>query len=98
MLTIASCSLNLNYSLRRQGPGSPALCAQALIYVKSKLLERVILKVLIMSYVKVTFQQGGIDDLQEFFAALDGRCALHERRRRRRVRVIQLFHKVAPFL
>lgn len=93
MLTIASCSLNLNYS-----PGSPALCAQALIYVKSKLLERVILKVLIMSYVKVTFQQGGIDDLQEFFAALDGRRALHERRRRRRVRVIQLFHKVAPFL
>lgn len=47
---------------------------------------------------QVTFQQGGIDDLQEFFAALDGGRALHERRRCRRIRVIQLLHKVAAFL
>lgn len=50
------------------------------------------------SYVQVTLQQGGIDDLQELFATLYGGRALHERRRRRRVGVVELFHKVAAFL
>lgn len=49
-------------------------------------------------YVQVALQQGGIDDLQELFATLYGRRALHEWRRRGRVGVVELFHKVAAFL
>lgn len=40
------------------------------------------------TYVQVTLQQGGIDDLQQFSLALNGRCAFHERRGRGGVRVI----------
>lgn len=49
-------------------------------------------------YVQVTFQQGGVDDLQQLFAALNRRRPLHERRRGGGVGVIQLFHQVAAFL
>lgn len=41
---------------------------------------------------EVTFEQGGIDDLKEFLAALDGGGSLHERGGGRGVRVIQLLH------
>lgn len=51
-----------------------------------------------MSYVQVALQQGGINDLQELFAAFNRRCAFHERRCCRGVGVIQLLHKVAAFL
>lgn len=47
---------------------------------------------------QVTLEQGGVDDLQQFFAAFNRRRALHERRRRRRVGVVQLFDEVAAFL
>lgn len=47
---------------------------------------------------QVTFQQGGVDDLQQLFAALNRRRSLHERRRGRGVGVIQLFHQMAAFL
>lgn len=47
---------------------------------------------------QVTFEQGRVDDLQEFFAASDSRRSLHERRCCGRVGVVQLFHKVAAFL
>lgn len=50
------------------------------------------------SYVQVTFEQRGVDDLQEFFAALNGRRSLHERRRCGRAGVVQLFDKMAAFL
>lgn len=47
---------------------------------------------------QVTFQQGGVDDLQQLFAALNRRRSLHERRCGGGVGVIQLFHQVAAFL
>ena len=47
---------------------------------------------------QVTFEQRGVDDLKELLAALDGRRALHERRGRRGVGVVQLLHKVVAFL
>lgn len=49
-------------------------------------------------YMQIALQQSGVNDLQELFAAFNGGCSLHERRRCRRVRVIQLLHKMAPFL
>lgn len=49
-------------------------------------------------YMQVTFEQGGVDDLQEFFAASNSWRSLHERRRCGRVGVVQLFHEVAAFL
>lgn len=50
------------------------------------------------TYVQVTLQQGGINDLQELSVAFNGRCAFHERRRRGGVRVIQMLYEAAPFL
>lgn len=47
---------------------------------------------------QITFQQRGVNDLQELFAAFNGRCALHEWRRGGGVRVVQLLNKVAAFL
>lgn len=40
------------------------------------------------TYVQVTLQQGGINDLQELSVAFNGRRAFHERRRRGGVRVV----------
>lgn len=40
------------------------------------------------TYVQVTLQQGGINDLQELPVALDGRRAFHEWRGRGGVRVV----------
>lgn len=47
---------------------------------------------------QVAFEQCGVDDLQELFAALDSGGPLHKRRGSRRLRVVQLLHQVAAFL
>ena len=47
---------------------------------------------------EVALQQGGVYDLQELLAALDGGGTLHERGGGGRVRVVQLLHQVAALL
>lgn len=51
-----------------------------------------------MTYMQVAFQQGRVDDLQQFLAAFDGGRTFHERGSRGGVRVVELLYQVAAFL
>lgn len=51
------------------------------------------------THMKVAFEQGGVNDLQQLFLGFDGRSPFHERGGARLViRVIQLLYQLAAFL